>query len=222
MSSLSIKLGFPIVVIVVGILVSIYAIYTMNMDNDSSVSSRIDLEKLQLVSHELGDSNAPIKIIEFGDYQCPFCGEWFQHISPGLNEKYISTGQVQLFFVDYPFLGPDSYPAAYASFCAEEQDRYWEFHGELFINQGNTNDGWADSENIRLLAIETELDMEKFDQCMESTDHKEKLDTNLQMSLEHGINQTPTFFVLGPGGDFQKIEGKQPLVVFDEIIDNFQ
>jgi protein-disulfide isomerase len=86
------------------------------------------LEKLRQISHTLGSNDAPITIIEFGDYQCPFCGEWYQQVSPSLNEKYIKTGLVELIFVDYPFLGPDSYPAAYASFCAEEQGKYWEFH----------------------------------------------------------------------------------------------
>jgi protein-disulfide isomerase len=213
-----IKVGIASIVIIVGMIVSIYAVDGLNMDSKVSTEFKIDLEKIRQISHTRGSEQAPITIIEFGDYQCPFCGEWYQQVSPKLNEKYINTGQVELIFVDYPFLGPDSYPTAFASFCAEEQNKYWEFHEIVFVNQGNTNDGWANAENIRGFAENIGLGMEQYDQCMNSTAFKQKIDDNLQIGREHGISQTPTFIVVSNTGEYQKIEGKQPLVVFDEII----
>jgi len=213
-----IKVGIASIVIIVGIVVSIYAVDGMNMDSEIPMASKIDLEKIRQISHTLGSDKAPIKIIEFGDFQCPFCGEWYQQVSPALNEKYIKTGQVELIFVDYPFLGPDSYPAAYASFCAEDQGMYWKFHEILYVNQGKTNDGWASSDNLREFAMNIGLNMKQYDDCVGSTTHKQKVDANLQIGRENGINQTPTFIVLGTDDMFQKIEGKQPLTVFDEII----
>ena len=218
LTNMPIKIGIASIVIIVGIIVSIYAIDGMSMDSEISMESKIDLEEIRQISHTLGSDNAPITIIEFGDYQCPFCGEWYQQVSPKLNEKYIMTGQVELIFVDYPFLGPDSYPTAYASFCAEEQNKYWEFHEIVFVNQKNTNDGWASTDNIRGFAQDIGLNIDMYDQCMNSTTFKQKLDDNLQVGREHEINQTPTFIVISDKGEYQKIEGKQPLVVFDEII----
>jgi protein-disulfide isomerase len=215
-----IKVGIASIVIIVGIIVSIYAVDGMNMNSEVAMKSKIDLEKLRQISHTLGSSDASITIIEFGDYQCPFCGEWYQQVSPILNEKYIKTGLVELIFVDYPFLGPDSYPAAYASFCAEEQGKYWKFHEILYVNQGSTNDGWASPENLREFARNIGLNMEQYDDCIGSTTYKQKIDANLQIGRENGISQTPTFVVLDRDGRFQKIEGKQPLTVFDEIIQN--
>jgi protein-disulfide isomerase len=214
-----IKIGIASIIIIIGIIVSVYAIDGMSMNSEISAESKVNLEKIRQISHTLGSNNAPITIIEFGDYQCPFCGEWYENVSPALNQKYIQTNQVQLIFVDYPFLGPDSYPAAHASFCAEEQEKYWEFHEMVFVNQGNTNDGWASSDKIRGFASEIYLDMNQYDQCMESTEFKQKIDENLQVGREHGVSQTPTFIVLNQSGEYQKIEGKQPLVVFDEIIE---
>jgi len=219
LTNMPIKIGISSIVIIIGIIVSIYAIDGMNMDSEIQIESKIDLDKIRQISHSLGSDKAPITIIEFGDYQCPFCGEWFKQVSPLLNEKYIQTGKVQLIYVDYPFLGADSYPTAYASFCAEEQDKYWEFHEIVFVNQGNTNDGWASSENIRKLVQEIDLDMNQYDQCVNSTTYKQKVDDNLQIGREQGVSQTPTFIVLNDKGQYQKIEGKQPLIVFDDIIE---
>jgi protein-disulfide isomerase len=215
-----IKVGITSLVIIIGIAVSIYAVNEMSMDSEISPESMIDLEEIRQISHTLGSNDAPITIIEFGDYQCPFCGEWYKQVSPTLNEKYIKTGKVQLIFVDYPFLGPDSYPTAYASFCAEDQNKFWEFHDVVYLNQGNTNDGWASSDNIREFVQSIDLDMSQFDECMESTTFKQKIDDSLQIGREQGVNQTPTFIVLNDNGKYQKIEGKQPLVVFHEIIQN--
>jgi len=214
---MQIKIGIASIVIIIGVIVSISAIGGLN--SDGPMKSEINLDEIRQISHTLGSDNAPITIIEFGDYQCPFCGEWYQQTSPTLNEKYIQTGKVQLIYVDYPFLGADSYPTSYASFCAEEQGMYWEFHDILFVNQGNTNDGWASPDNIREFAQDIDLDMDQYDQCVSSTTYKQTLEDNLQIGREHGVSQTPTFIVLNDKGQFQKIEGKQPLSVFDDIIE---
>jgi len=214
-----IKIGIASAITIIGIIVSIYAIDGLGMDSEVQMESKIDLDKLRQISHTLGSDDAPITIIEFGDYQCPFCGEWYQQTSPTLNEKYIQTGKVQLIYVDYPFLGADSYPTSYASFCAEEQEKYWEFHDIMFVNQGDTNDGWASPDNIRKLVQGIDIDMDQYDQCVSSTTYKQTLDENLQIGQEQGVSQTPTFIVLNDKEQYQKIEGKQPLIVFDDIIE---
>jgi protein-disulfide isomerase len=219
LSNKTIQIGIPIVII--GAILIISSSSLLNLNNGSEISSQdMNMKKIQQIGHTLGDINAPITIIEFGDYQCPFCGEWYAQTSPGINEKYISTGKAKLIFIDFAFLGSDSDNAAFASYCADEQEKYWEFHGALYLNQGSPNDGWASPENVRELAKEIGINMIQFDECMTSPLHQEKLNSSLQISEENNIVQTPTFIILGPNGGIQKFEGKQPLVVFDEVIKN--
>ena len=137
-----------------------------------------------------------------------------------MKEKYVESGQVELLFVDYPFLGDDSYPTAHSSYCAEEQSLYWEFHEILYLNQGDTNDGWASADKIRDFANQVNLDMEKYDECMASSKFNHKIEQSLELGEAHEVNQTPTFIVVNGGGEYQKIEGKQPLVVFEELRKN--
>ena len=89
-----------------------------------------------------GSESAPVTIIEFGDFQCPKCDQWFQNEKPMIKQDYIDTGKANLYFVDFTFLGDDSMTAANASYCAEEQGKYWEFHSHLYNNQGGINEGW--------------------------------------------------------------------------------
>lgn len=218
MAKIGVKIGIGVLIIVIGTIVTGYATYEMNMNGETATLAAVNVKEIRQVSHSLGSTDAPIKIIEFGDYQCPFCGEWLQETSPTLKEKFINSGKVELIFVDYPFLGPDSYPTAHASFCAEEQDKYWQFHETVYISQGNTNDGWANAENIRSIVQNLDIDINQFDQCMSSNGYNQKIDANLLIGENHNVNQTPTFLVLNKDGEYQKIEGKQPIVVFEEII----
>jgi len=80
----------------------------------------------------LGDPSAPITIVEFGDYQCHQCYNWFHNTKPAITRDYIDTGKANLVFVDMAFLGRDSPKAAQASYCAEEQGMYWEYHDMLY------------------------------------------------------------------------------------------
>lgn len=212
------KIAVASAVIVVGIIMTVYSVSEMDMDTKVAVASKVDLDNIRQYSHSLGSPDAPITIIEFGDFQCPFCGEWYQETGIHINEKYVESGQVELLYVDYPFLGPDSYPASHASYCVEKQGMYWEFHEVLFVNQGDTNDGWASQDNIRNFAMQMNLDMEKYDQCMNSSEFNQKIDQSLELGDDYEVNQTPTFLVVSDSGQYQKIEGKQPLVVFEELI----
>lgn len=213
-----VKIGIAAVIVIIGLGVSGYSLNNMQADEKIAPLETINISEIQQISHTLGDDSAPIKLIEFGDFQCPFCGEWYQETKPTFDKDYISTGKIQLIFVDYPFLGDDSYPTAYASYCAEEQGMYWEFHETVYLNQGEMNDGWAQADNIRELSEQSGLNMEMFDQCMSSVDHKKNLDRNIAIGDENNVNQTPTFMIISDGS-VQKIEGKQPIEVFEKVIE---
>ena len=167
----------------------------------------------------LGDPFAPFTIVEFGDYQCHQCYNWFHNTKPAIESQYIQTGKANLVFVDMAFLGSDSPRAAQASYCAEDQEMYWEYHGLLYASQESKIDGgWADSERLKAFAFSLGLDMELFESCLDSGKYSKRVQYNTQEAREHGVRGTPGFFIVGPDGQ-QQLAGAQPFSVFKQILD---
>lgn len=167
----------------------------------------------------LGSVNAPITIIEFGDYQCPQCDAWFNKVRPSIENDYINTGKANLVFVDLAFFGPDSVKAAEASYCAEEQGKYWEYHNILYSNQRGTNDGWASAPNLKNFASQIGLDMNLFSSCLDSDKYEKRVQHNIQVAKSSGASGTPTFVLVSSKGGQQKIEGAQPYTVFKQTLE---
>lgn len=168
----------------------------------------------------LGDPAAPITIVEFGDYQCHQCYNWFHNTKPEIQSRYIDTGMANLVFVDLAFLGRDSPTAAQASYCAEDQGMYWEYHDTLYEHQEDRIDGgWADSDRLKAFAFSLGLDTEEFDGCLDSGKHSKRVNYNSQQAREHGISGTPGFIITGPGGQ-ESISGAQPFGVFKRVLDS--
>ena len=166
----------------------------------------------------LGDAGAPVTIIEFGDYQCPKCGSWFDNTKPAIDANYIQTGQANLYFLDLVFIGPDSSTAAAATYCAQEQDMYWDLHDTLFGNQGRIQGGWAARDGVVGFAQGLGLDVAEFEACLDM-DHTERIQFNRDQAHLAGLRQTPSFVVVGPGG-IEKIAGNQPYGAFERAIEN--
>ena len=167
----------------------------------------------------LGDPNAPITIVEFGDYQCHQCYNWFHNTKPSITQDYIDTGKANLIFVDLAFLGRDSPLAAQASYCAEDQGAYWDYHDMLYTSQEEKIDGgWANAERLKAFAFVIGLDMELFESCLDSGKYVQRVQYNIRQANEHGINGTPGFIIVGPGGQ-QQISGAQPFSVFKQVLD---
>ena len=167
----------------------------------------------------LGNPSAPITIVEFGDYQCHQCYNWFHNTKPSISENYIDAGKVNLVFVDLAFLGRDSPKAAEASYCAEDQNAYWEYHDLLYISQESKIDnGWANSERLKAFAFSLGLDMELFESCLDSGKYSKRVQYNVQQARDHGVRGTPGFFIIGPDGQ-QFVSGAQPFSVFKQILD---
>ncbi len=169
----------------------------------------------------LGDPAAPITIIEFGDYQCHQCYNWFHNTKPSISESYIDSGLASLIFVDFAFLGRDSTTAAQASYCAEDQDKYWEYHDMLYtLQEPKIDNGWANSERLKAIAFDMGLDMDLFDDCLDSAKYAKRVQHNNAVGREHGVNGTPTFVIVGPDGQREKIVGAQPHSTFMKVIDS--
>ncbi len=148
----------------------------------------------------LGDPNAPITLVEFGDYQCPFCGRFFSDVEPKLRTEYIKTGKVKMVFRDFPFLGQESADAAMASQCAAEQKKFWEYHDGLFtaeILDGKERSGNLNDIFFKSLASSLGLDRAHFDTCLASKKYDQEAHKDYNDGIAAGVTGTPTTFVNG-------------------------
>lgn len=168
----------------------------------------------------LGNPSAPITIVEFGDYQCERCYQWFHTTKPALVKDYIDTGKANLIFVDMALLGRDSPIAAQATYCAEDQGRYWEFHDMLYNSQEHIDNGWANSERLKAFAFSLDFDIELFTSCLDSGKYSKRVQYNISEARKNGATGTPTFFIVNSDGEQQKISGAQPYSVFKSVIDS--
>ncbi len=168
----------------------------------------------------LGKDNAPITLVEFGDYQCFFCNKFFHDTEASILKNYVETGKVKIIFKDFTIIGEDSIGAAHATHCADDQDKYWEFHDALYNNWGGENNGWASYENLVKFAKSIEgLDEEKFVQCMSDGKYQQLVKASESDARNLGLTGTPGFFVIGPDNQVTRISGAQPYEVFQRIFE---
>ena len=188
---------------------------------DSNDSKKLTFSKLvENGSPVMGNINAPITILEWGDYQCTFCYKFHQNTLDIINEDFIKTGKVKIIFKDFPLNGPDSKLAAEASYCAQDQEKYWKYHDELYKNWGGERTGWITRESLTKFAETVDLDIEKFNKCLDDHKYENKVDLLYAFGKEIGIDATPSFLVFNDQ-KMIKIRGNQPLEVFLKTFDEF-
>jgi len=168
----------------------------------------------------LGDPNAPVTLIEFGDYQCHFCNVHFHNTEHKLLENFIKTGKVKMIFKDFTIIGPDSVNAAHGTHCANDQDKFWEYHDILYSNWTGENNGWASSDNLLRFAQEIELDIDQWSDCMIDEKYSHIISNSNKDARELGITGTPAFFVIGPDNEITRISGAQPYESFEKIFNS--
>ena len=158
-----------------------------------------------------GDPNAPVTIVEFSDYECPFCARFFSETYPQLVENYIDTGIAKLVFRDFPLsFHPNAEKAAVAAECAGDQGKYYEMHDLLFERQAA---GFSD-ELYPELASELKLDLEEFNSCLEDPAVAAEVEADMAEGGEYGVSGTPAFFVNG-----EMLSGAQPYSAFVDAIE---
>ena len=167
----------------------------------------------------LGDPNAPITLVEFGDYQCHFCNVFFHSTEDDILKNYVETGKVRMIFKDYNIIGPDSIKASHGAHCANDQGLFWEYHDILYSNWTGENNGWASSENLTKFAQEIGLDMVKWSECVTNGPHSQTILTSNEDAKKLGITGTPAFFVIGPDDKITRVFGAQPFEAFERIFE---
>ena len=167
----------------------------------------------------LGNPNAPVTLIEFGDYQCHFCNVFFHSTEDEILKKYVETGKVRMVFKDYNIIGPDSVNASHGAHCADDQGMFWEYHDILYSNWAGENNGWASSENLLGFAKEIKLDVDEWSECMANGPHAQTILASNNDARILGLTGTPAFFIIGPDGKATQLGGAQPFEVFERVFE---
>ena len=171
----------------------------------------------------IGDPNAPISIIEFSDFQCPFCARFHIQTLPSILEEYVDQGKVKLIFRDFPIqnIHPNALPASVAAECANEQGKFKVMHDKLFDNQKEWS-GLETADAMLLFSqygLEMGLEQEVFDSCLTNGKYIEEIRNDLNDGRNYGVSGTPGFFIGNDQVGYVELKGAQPFESFKKVID---
>lgn len=158
----------------------------------------------------LGNAEAPVTLIEFSDFECPFCARYANDTFSQIKKEYVDTGKVKMVFKHFPLpFHQFAQKAAEAGECAFEQGKFWEYKEILFSNQEN-----LDINSFKKYAQDLLLDTQEFNNCLDSGRFREKVAKDLKEGEDAGVTGTPTFFING-----EKLVGAQPFSEFQKTIE---
>jgi len=183
---------------------------------NAAIGANVPTEEPQYVRYDvdtegyptIGSEDADITIVEFSDYQCPYCKRWHQEVYEPLFAAY--PGQIRLVYRHLPLttIHPDAFSAAEAAMCAGDQNAYWQYHDMLFTGTLLGTDIYTQ------YAQDLGLDMTVFESCITEHKYQSAIETDSDFALNMGVRSTPTFFINGLA-----VVGAQPLDVFQQVID---
>lgn len=211
-------LAVVLVVAVAG--ATIFAIVTSQKDDaNNATASPMALDAIPQSGMTIGNADAPVTVIEYADFQCPFCANFALSLEPKIIETYVATGQVRFEFQPMPILSSkalddptnESVRSAEAAMCAADQDKFWDFYHLLYTKQTGENVGDFTDANLNAYAKEAGLDTTAFSTCLTNRTHLQDVQNSLNQGQTAGVSGTPTFFVngtkvLGSGGLEQAIK----------------
>ncbi|MEJ2734490.1 MAG: DsbA family protein [Anaerolineae bacterium] len=179
------------VVVVAVVVVALIVVLDQGTDSSQAGSDAVALEK------SYGADDAPVVVVEYADFQCPYCKQFAEGAEQQLKEDYADKGQVRFVFRHLAFIGDESTWAAEASECANEQDRFWDYHDKLFEEQAGENQGAFSQENLKRFATELGLDSEQFDECLDSGKYESQVRDESREAQRRRISSTPSILVDG-------------------------
>ncbi|MHB8603202.1 MAG: DsbA family protein [Nitrosotalea sp.] len=205
---------------IIPIAITIIAVYYMATPHENKSNDLTPQMIMQNGSPILGDPNAKVTIVEFGDYQCTYCHLFHENTKDALLQQYVDTGKANFVFRDFPLNGPDSVLAAEAAYCAGDQDKYWQYHDELYKNWAGEKTGWVNQKSLDKFATTVGLELGKFDKCIYDNKYEQKVLDNQKFGENIGIDGTPSFIIFS-GKDITKVVGAQPISAFQQVINKF-
>jgi protein-disulfide isomerase len=178
-------------VIVAIVAVGVIVLLDQGASNSQAEDGNLASEK------SLGAEDAPVVVVEYSDFQCPYCQQFATGPGQQLRDEYVAQGQVRFVYRHFAFIGNESLWAAEASECANEQGRFWDYHDKLFAEQSGENRGAFSKDNLRAFAADLGLDTEQFDQCFASGRYEGQVQADIQDAQRRQINSTPSILVNG-------------------------
>ena len=164
----------------------------------------------------IGEPDAPVELVMWADFQCPFCGRFELNTLPTLIDRYVETGQVKFVWRNFVNYGSESRNAAVAAYCAGDQDQFWEYHDTLYRNQNGIQQGAFSKGKLQGFADDLGLDRTAFDSCLDGTSFDSVIAADKQLGRgEFSVSATPTFFVNG-----LRVVGAQPTPDFISMIED--
>jgi len=210
----------PAAIIVAGAMIGASVIYsnaTLHKDTPALAGSGANVAGAAVVGNLtdgddpiLGNANAPVTVVEFADFQCPFCGRFFSDAFPQIKEKYITTGKVKFVYRDFPLsFHPFAQPAAEAAECANEQGKFWQYHDYIFAHQADLSVA-----NLKAWAGAVGLDTARFNSCLDSHKYAAEIKKDAADGQKAGVNGTPSTFING-----RMVVGAVPFEQFQSVIE---
>ncbi len=171
--------------------------------------------------NRMGDPNAPVTVVEYSDFQCPYCRLFAQQIEPQLIQNEIAQGKARFIYRTMgDFIGQESLDAAEAAYCAGEQNRFWDYHDILFANWQGENVGSFAPDRLMAFAEFLQLDMAHFRHCFDTHKYRDRAMQDKQDGLAAGVRGTPSFLIIAPDGSSRLMEGAYPYEEFQKAIED--
>ena len=169
-----------------------------------------------------GDPDAPLTIVEFSDFQCPFCSRFYSETLEMLERSYIDTGKANFVYRDMPLdIHPNAIPAHIAAECADEQGAFWQYHDILFERQAEWSRLGPADLDAKLVAYAEKLNLDsEFADCLKSADAAREVQKDHSHAVSYGVTGTPTFFIGNDSTGYVKLSGAQPFAAFQSVIDS--
>jgi len=207
---------------IVAILVAFLIIYP-NFKPVGDISTAPEVTRSQVKFNAAGNPDAPIRIDEYSDFQCPYCRIFFEETEAQIMESYVADGTVYFVYNSYgDFIGAESAAAAEAAYCAGDQEKFWEMHDIIFANQTGENVGSYTDRRLSAFAEKIGLDMDQFNSCFNGGDHRDRVNQDEKNATIAGIKATPSFvltYTVNGEPKTKLIEGAQGFDAFKQEID---
>jgi protein-disulfide isomerase len=181
------------------------------------------LARTQVDFNSAGDPNAPVKLDEYSDYQCPYCAQFAERTEQAILDTYVATGKVYFTYHSVgEFIGSESSRSAEAAYCAGDQNKYWEYHDYVLGNQRGENAGWFSHRRLTAFAESIDLDMNQFSSCFNNGKYADMVRQELFDARSLGIRSTPTFRISYTANGqtvTDEIRGAEPFSSFQQKLD---
>jgi len=192
------KTGFYVIIAIAAVIgIALLSYVSQQSAKHRLITLDPNLPPVTSSGYVLGSPNAPVELVEFGDFECPGCSDFSQMVEPDIRQAYINTGKVRLRFIDFPLnIHRNTLNASNAAACADEQGKFWEMHDVLFATQHLWN-GEATSDPDKVIKEQAKqipgIDMSKLNECIDSRRMLPKVQAHQKLGNDRGVNGTPTF-----------------------------